>query len=137
MKREKIVSKNRLNFLHNIRNLFSGMPRNCFGRSELLFRELYFKLYPSLKFLSSHNSPRNFFSPSRGEIKMFRLIKSKIFFIFLNNSNRKRLCLFASSPLCIFKQRTPKHFTNSSWLPPPRRLFLNQIFSYFSPFYII
>ena len=80
---------------------FSGIHRCCFGRSELLFQQLCLKLYPSLKFLSSFNSPRNFFSPSRGEIKMFRLIKSKIFFIFLNNSNRKRLCLFASIPLGI------------------------------------
>ena len=59
---------------------------------------LYF-LYPSLKFLSSHNSPRNFFSPSRGESKMFRLTKLKISTIFLNKSNflnRKRLCFFAS-----------------------------------------
>ena len=47
---------------------------------------LYF-LYPSLKFLSSHNSLRNFFSPSRGEIKMFRLTKLKISTIFLNKSN--------------------------------------------------
>ena len=59
---------------------------------------LYF-LYPSLKFLSSHNSLRNFFSPSRGEIKIFRLTKLKISTIFLNKPNflnRKRLCFFAS-----------------------------------------
>ena len=109
VKREKTVS-----FLPNIRNLFSGMHRSCFGRSELLCRQLYFKLNPSLKFLSSFNSPRNFFSPSRGEIKMFLLIKSKIFFIFLNNSNRKRLCLFASWHLCFSKQAPPKYFNNSS-----------------------
>ena len=30
--------------------------------------QLYFKLSPSLKFLNSYNSLRNFFSPSRGEI---------------------------------------------------------------------
>ena len=89
--------------------------------------QLYFKLYPSLKFLSSHNSLRNFFSPSRGEIKMFLLIKPKIFFIFLNNSNRKRLCFFASSHLCVSNQTPPKCFKDLSWLPPPRRLFLNQI----------
>ena len=123
VKREKTVSKNRLNFLPNIRNLFSGMHRSCFGRSELLCRQLYFKLYPSLKFLSSFNSLRNFFSPSRGEIKMFLLIKSKIFFIFLNNSNRKRFCLFASWHLCFSKQAPPKYFKYSSWLPPPRWLF--------------
>ena len=114
VKREKTVSKNRLNFLPNIKNLFSGMHRSCFGRSELLCRQLYFKLSPSLKFLSSFNSPRNFFSPSRGEIKMFLLIKSKIFFIFLNNSNRKRFCLFASWHLCFSKQAPPKYFNNSS-----------------------
>ncbi len=36
---------------------------------------LYF-LSPSLKFLSSHNSLRNFFSPSRGEIKILHLATS-------------------------------------------------------------
>ena len=59
---------------------------------------LYF-LYPSQKFLSSHNSLRNFFSPSRGESKIFRLTKLKISTIFLNKPNflnRKRLCFFAS-----------------------------------------
>ena len=109
VKREKTVS-----FLPNIRNLFSGMHSSCFGRSELLSRQILFKLNPSLKFLSSHNSLRNFFSPSRGEIKMFLLIKPKIFFIFLNNSNRKRLCLFASSHLCFSKQTPPKCFNDSS-----------------------
>ncbi len=97
VKCEKTESENRLNFLPNIRNLFSGMHRSCFGRSALLCRQIYFKLYPSLKFLSSHNSLRNFFSPSRGEIKMFRLTKLKISTIFLNKPNflnRKRLCLF-------------------------------------------
>ena len=122
------------------------MHRSCFGRSELLFRQLYFKLYPSLKFLSSQNSLRIFFSPSRDEIKMFLLIKSKIFFIFLNNSNRKRLCLFVSSHLCFFASSLPSclaakntHLSKRKIvgvLPPPRRLFsyhfsfLNSSFSY-------
>ena len=129
VKREKTVSKNRLSFLPNIRNLFSCMHRNCFGRSELLFRQLRFKLTPSLKFLSSFNSPRNFFSPSRGEIKKFREFKLKNVSIFFNNSNLKRLCLCASSHLCFSKQTPPKCFKDSSWLPPPRRLFSYQIFS--------
>ena len=120
VKREKTVSKNRLNFLPNIRNLFSGMHRSCFGRSELRFRQLYFKLNPSLKFLSSFNSLRNFFSPSRGEIKKFSKFKLKIFSIILNNSNLKRLCLCASSHLGFSKQTPPKCFKDSSWLPPPR-----------------
>ena len=137
VKGEKTVSENRLNFLPNIKNLFSGIHRSCFGRSELLYRQLRLKLNPSLKFLSSHNSLRNFFSPSRDEIKMFLLIKPKIFFIFLNNSNRKRFCLFASWHLCFSKQAPPKYFNNSSWLPPPRWLFSNQIFSYFRPFFMI
>ena len=72
--------------------------------------QLYFKLYPSLKFLSSFNSLRIFFSPSRGEIKKFRKFKLKNLSIFLNNSNRKRLYLFASSHLCISKQTPPKYF---------------------------
>ena len=124
------------------------MHRSCFGRSELLCRQLYFKLNPSLKFLSSFNSPRNFFSPSRGEIKMFLLIKSKIFFIFLNNSNRKRLCLFASWHLCVFTSKSRLAASLPSCLaaknthlskrksvgalPPPRRLFLNH-FSFLTP----
>ena len=64
--------------------------------------------------LSSPNSLRNLISPSKGEIKMFRLIKSKIFFIFLNNSNLKRLCLFASSQLCFSKQTPPMCFNGST-----------------------
>ena len=55
--------------------------------------------------LSSHNSLRNFFSPSRGEIKMFRLTKLKILknFLFKSNFlNLKRLCLLASSPPSFF-----------------------------------
>ena len=82
--------------------------------------QLYFKLSPSLKFLSSHNSLRNFFSPSRGEIKMFRKFKLKNLSTFLNNSKRKRLCLLASLPLCVLKEPALKPFTNPSWLPPPR-----------------
>ena len=123
VKREKTVSINKLIFLPNIMNSFSGMYRSCFGRSELLFRQLRFKLNPSLKFLSSFNSLRNFFSPSRGEIKKFRKFKLKNLSIFLNNSNRKRFCLFASWHLCFSKQAPPKYFNNSSWLPPPRWLF--------------
>ena len=49
--------------------------------------------------LSSPNSLRNFFSTSRGEIKLFR----------------KRLCLFASLPLCVSKQTPPKCFNDLSW----------------------
>ena len=119
MKREKTVS-----FLPNIRNLFSGMHRSCFGRSELLCRQLYFKLNPSLKFLSSFNSPRNFFSSSRGETKMFLLIKPKIFFIFLNNSNRKR---FASLHLGIFASQNKHHqsiLTTLRDCPPPDSSFI-------------
>ena len=77
--------------------------------------QLYFKLYPSLKFLSSFNSLRIFFSPSRGEIKKFRKFKLKNLSIFLNNSNRKRLCLFASLPLDISKHAPPKYFNDLSW----------------------
>ena len=91
----------------------------------------------------------NFFSPSRDGIKMFLLIKSKIFFIFLNNSNRKRLCLFASSHLCVFASKS--HLASSlpsclaaknphlskrksvGALPPPRRLF-SIFLTYYSPF---
>ena len=121
------------------------MHRSCFGRSELLFRQLYFKLYPSLKFLSSHNLLRNFFSPSRGEIKMFRKFKLKNLSIFLNNSNLKRLCLFTSSLLCVFASKSHlasslpsclaaknSHLSKRSRigaLPPPRRLFLYQTHS--------
>ena len=124
------------------------MHRSCFGRSELLFRQLYFKLYPSLKFLSSQNSLRIFFSPSRGEIKMFRLTKLKISTIFLNKPNflnRKRLCLFTSSLLCVFASKSRlaaslpsclaaknSHLSKRSRigaLPPPRRLFLYQTHS--------
>ena len=88
---------------------FSCIHCNCFGRSELRFRQLCFKLNPSLKFLSSFNSLRNFFSPSRGEIKMFRLNKLKISTNFLYKSkspNLKRLCLFASSLLCVFASKS-------------------------------
>ncbi len=90
----------------NVTFRFSRIHRNCFGRTELLFRQLFFKLSPSLKFLSSHNSLRNFFSPSRGEIKMFRKFKLKNLSIFLNNSNLKRPYLFASWHLCISTHAT-------------------------------
>ena len=88
-------------------------PTSVIAHSVARSEFLYF-LYPSLKFLSSHNSLRNFFSPSRGEIKMFRLTKLKISTIFLNKSNflnPKRLCLFASSlPSCLAAK---KQSTNS------------------------
>ena len=122
------------------------MHRSCFGRSELLFRQLYFKLYPSLKFLSSHNSLRNFFSPSRGESRKFRLTKLKISTIFLNKSNflnSKRLCIFASSHLFVFTSKSRlaaslpsclatknSHLSkrrSGDALPPPRRHFSSQI----------
>ena len=83
----------------------------------------------------------NFFSLSRGEIKMFLLIKSKIFFIFLNNSNRKRLCLFASKshlasslPSCLAAKNPHLSKRKSvGALPPPRRLF-SIFLTYYSPF---
>ncbi len=75
-------------------NFCSSQIAHHVARSEFLSF-----LYPSLKFLSSHNSLRNFFSPSRGESRKFRLTKLKISTIFLNKSNfinSNRLCLFAS-----------------------------------------
>ena len=125
------------------------IKRHVIAHSVARSEVLYF-LYPSLKFLSSQNLPRNFFSPSRGESKMFRLTKLKISTIFLNKSNflnHKRLCFFASSHLFVFTSKSRlasslpsclaaknPHLSKRNSvdaLPPPRRQVLAQI-QYFS-----
>ena len=65
------------------------------ARSEVL----YF-LYPSLKFLSSHNSLRNFFSPSRGEIKILHLAASLLSCLAASDMD------FASLLLCVFASKS-------------------------------
>ena len=60
---------------------------------------LYF-LYPSLKFLSSHNSLRNFFSPSRGEIKILHLAASLPSFLAASDTDfTSKSALLDSTPL--------------------------------------
>ena len=63
------IAECRLGILAQQQNIHS---RSCHRGLRCAIQSFIF-LYPSLKFLSSHNSLRNFFSPSRGESKMFRL----------------------------------------------------------------
>ena len=91
--------------------LFCPMSsRTIVARSEYL----YF-LYPSLKFLSSHNSLRNFFSPSRGEIKILRLAASLLSCLAASNTD------FASAHLCIFTSKSALLDSTPLSISLPRR----------------
>ena len=80
------------------------------ARSEYL----YF-LYPSLKFLSSHNLLRNFFSPSRGENKILHLAASLLSCLAASDTD------FASSHLCIFTSKSALLDSTPLSISLPRR----------------